>query len=160
MKELEAKILDWINAKRQVDSWKANGEKIVFTNGCFDLIHYGHIHYLAEAKSLGSKLVIGLNDDQSVSRLKGSNRPVKDQFNRQYMLASFLFVDAVILFSQDTPKELIQLLMPDVLVKGGDWQPKDIVGSDIVQAAGGEVRSLPFVKGHSTTSLVNKILNV
>jgi len=140
-----------------VKTWKATGEKIVFTNGCFDLIHYGHLHYLAEAAQLGNRLIVGLNSDDSVKRLKGKQRPIKDEINRSFLLASLACVDAVVLFSADTPLELIQLIRPHVLVKGGDWQPPQIVGSEIVLGDGGTVNSLAFVEGHSTTSLIEKI---
>lgn len=140
-----------------VEGWKATGEKIVFTNGCFDLIHYGHLHYLAQAAELGDRLIVGLNSDESVKRLKGEQRPIKDEINRSFLLASLAYVDAVVLFSKDTPLELIDLIRPNTLVKGGDWQPHQIVGSDIVLSDGGTVRSLAFVEGHSTTSLIEKI---
>lgn len=140
-----------------VEGWKTVGEKVVFTNGCFDLIHYGHLHYLAEAAELGDRLVVGLNRDESVKRLKGDQRPIKDEINRSFLLASLACVDAVVLFPEDTPLKLIQVIRPHVLVKGGDWKPSQIVGSDIVLGDGGMVKSLAFVEGHSTTSLIKKI---
>lgn len=140
-----------------VIQWKSSGEKIVFTNGCFDLIHYGHLHYLAQAAALGDRLIVGLNSDDSVKRLKGKQRPIKDETNRSFLLASLACIDAVVLFSEDTPLQLIDLVRPNVLVKGGDWQPHQIVGSDIVIKDGGKVKSLAFVEGHSTTSLIEKI---
>ncbi|PIP91545.1 MAG: D-glycero-beta-D-manno-heptose 1-phosphate adenylyltransferase [Bdellovibrionales bacterium CG12_big_fil_rev_8_21_14_0_65_38_15] len=132
-------------------------KKIVFTNGCFDILHPGHVAYLNEAKSLGDKLVVGLNSDASVKRLKGEDRPVNNESDRMFMLLNLKSVDHVIIFNEDTPFELIQELKPDVLVKGGDWKPEQIVGSDIVLANGGEVKSLKFIDGHSTSTLISKV---
>ena len=140
-------------------TWRAAGEKIVFTNGCFDILHYGHLHYLADARDLGDRLVIGMNSAASVSRLKGPNRPINDELTRTHSLAALQFVDAVIIFEEDTPLELIKMVLPDVLVKGGDWQPHQIVGSEVVLERGGEVRSLAFVEGYSTTNIEQKILS-
>lgn len=140
-----------------VSRWKAAGEKIVFTNGCFDLLHFGHLHYLAQARDLGSRLIVGVNADISVRRLKGPRRPIQDERTRSLLLAALEFVDAVVIFEEDTPQHLIATLLPDVLVKGGDWQPEQIVGAAEVQANGGEVRSLPFVEGFSTTKIEEKI---
>ena len=134
-------------------------KSVVFTNGCFDLIHIGHVLYLEDAKSLGDKLIVGLNSDTSVSRLKGAHRPIKDEFNRSHILAALASVDAVIIFENDDPLELIKLISPEILVKGGDWRPDQIVGSDFVLSHGGEVRSLRFVEGYSTTMLEEKIKN-
>jgi len=139
--------------------WRQAGKKVVFTNGCFDLIHYGHLHYLARARALGDVLIVGVNSKESVRRLKGPHRPIQDDKTRYHLLASLIFVDAVVVFEEDTPLELIRLVQPDLLVKGGDWPVEDIVGADLVRAAGGEVRSLPFVHGYSTTSIEQKILN-
>lgn len=157
IEQIASKIQDWKQIQQTVEAWKAAGQKVVFTNGCFDILHYGHIHYLTEAADLGDKLIIGLNSADSVCRLKGPNRPINDETTRQYLLAALEFVDAVVVFEQDTPLELIQVIVPDVLVKGGDWQPKDIVGSDVVLANDGEVRSLPYIKGYSTTAIEQKI---
>jgi len=154
-------IRDKVNNRADLDKrlllWRFKEEKIVFTNGCFDILHYGHIHYLAAAKQLGNRLIIGLNSAASVKRLKGPHRPINDDLTRQYLLASLLFVDAVIEFEEDTPYELIQWIQPDVLVKGGDWQVADIVGSELVLQKGGLVKSLPFVEGYSTTAIERKI---
>lgn len=137
--------------------WRFKDDKIVFTNGCFDILHKGHIEYLAKAASLGTKLVIGLNTDASVKRLKGDSRPVNDENARALLLASLVFVDKVILFDTDTPRDLIDFVQPDVLVKGGDYKPEEIVGYDIVKAKGGEIVTLDFVEGYSTTSLIEKM---
>ena len=130
--------------------------KIVFTNGCFDLLHVGHVRYLQEAKSLGDILIVGLNTDKSVQKLKGPTRPIQNENDRMEILAGFACVDFVTLFDEDTPLELIRFVKPQVLVKGGDWKPEQIVGSDFVLSQGGSVKSLQFVQGKSTTSLVAK----
>lgn len=132
--------------------------KLVFTNGCFDLLHVGHIRYLQEAKRQGEYLIIGLNSDKSVKNLKGKNRPIIPEAERAEVLAALHSVDFVILFDEDTPYELIRAVQPDVLVKGGDWKSDDIVGKDIVEARGGKVFSLSFIQGRSTTDIVDKIL--
>lgn len=132
-------------------------KKIVFTNGCFDILHPGHVAYLNEAKSLGDTLVVGLNSDASVKRLKGDDRPVNNQDDRMFMLLNLKSVDHVVIFNEDTPFELIKELKPNILVKGGDWKPEQIVGSEIVLANGGEVKSLKFIDGHSTSTLISKV---
>ncbi len=156
---IESKIIKLEDIQPILSRWRFLGNKVVFTNGCFDLIHYGHLQYLLETRELGDKLIIGLNSDNSVSRLKGDHRPIKDQKSRLQLLASLAFVDAVVVFEEDTPLKLISTILPDVLVKGGDWKPEDIVGSKEVLANGGKVLSLPFVDGYSTTNLEQKILN-
>lgn len=140
--------------------WRAKGEKIVFTNGCFDLLHYGHLHYLSQARELGDRLVVGLNSAGSVRRLKGPTRPINDDLTRTHLLAALSVVDAVVVFDEDTPIELIRHVQPDVLVKGGDWLPEQIVGSDVVLANGGKVFSLPYIDGYSTTNIERKILGI
>ncbi len=155
---IQSKVQDWGQLAETATHWRVLGERIVFTNGCFDILHYGHVHYLAAARDLGHRLVVGVNSDASVRSLKGPNRPIQDERTRLHLLASLAFVDAVVLFEEDTPYDLIALLRPDVLVKGGDWQPAQIVGADLVLANGGEVRSLPFVEGFSTTRIEAKIL--
>ncbi len=144
-------------ASRTLSLWRFKDEKIVFTNGCFDILHRGHIEYLAQAANLGTKLIIGLNSDASVKRLKGENRPVNDENARALALASLIFVDEVILFDSDTPYDLIDYVQPDVLVKGGDYNPEEIVGYDIVKAKNGKIIPIDFVEGYSTTSILNKI---
>lgn len=152
------KILDWKNLKEEVDRLRRQGKKIAFTNGCFDILHAGHVQYLEEAKSLGEVLIVGLNSDDSVRRLKGETRPVVPEEERAIVLAALACVDYVVIFEEDTPYELIRDIQPDVLVKGGDWQASKIVGSDIVLAKGGEVRSLPFRAGVSTTAIVTRLM--
>jgi rfaE bifunctional protein nucleotidyltransferase chain/domain len=135
--------------------WRFQGRKIVFTNGCFDILHKGHVEYLSKARDLGDILIIGLNTDASVSRLKGSGRPVQDQSSRALVLASLRFVEAVVLFDEDTPYNLINALKPDVLVKGGDYTEENIVGADVVKANGGEVVSIPLTEGYSTSRILS-----
>jgi D-glycero-beta-D-manno-heptose 1-phosphate adenylyltransferase len=135
--------------------WRFLNNRIVFTNGCFDILHRGHIEYLSQARDKGTVLVIGLNSDASVKRIKGEGRPVQDEMSRALLLASLRFVDAVVLFDEDTPLELIRLIQPDVLVKGGDYTEETIVGADVVKASGGEVVTIPLVEGYSTSSILN-----
>jgi len=137
--------------------WKFREKKVVFTNGCFDILHRGHIEYLAKAAALGDFLVVGLNSDASVRRLKGPERPVTDEESRALALASLRFVERVVLFTEDTPYELIRYIKPQVLVKGGDYQPQQIVGYDIVKHNGGKVITIDFVEGFSTTALIEKL---
>lgn len=145
-------------AARWVKKRQGKGQKVVFTNGCFDLLHPGHVAYLEEARSLGEALVVGVNTDDSVRRLdKGTGRPVTPEADRARVLAALACVDRVVLFPEDTPLELITALQPDVLVKGGDYQLNEIVGREVVQARGGKVLALPFVPGYSTTELLRRI---
>ena len=137
---------------------RKNGKTVVFTNGCFDLLHVGHIHYLQHARALGERLIVGLNDDASVRRLKGEGRPVLPQDERARILAALSCVDYVTIFSESTPLALIQLLRPDILVKGGDYTPETVVGRHEVEAYGGTVHIAPYVPGVSTTALVNTIV--
>lgn len=136
--------------------WKKQG-KIVFTNGCFDILHLGHVDYLEKARNLGAKLILGLNTDHSIQKIKGPQRPVTDQNSRARVMASMEFVDAVILFDEDTPFDLINELKPDILVKGDDYTVENIVGSDIVLKNGGSVETIPLVKGYSTTNVIEKV---
>jgi len=137
--------------------WRFKDQKIVFTNGCFDLLHLGHIDYLAKAADLGQKLIVGLNSDSSTSSLKGPARPITNQISRSHLLASLLFVDAVVLFDESTPYELIKAIKPDVLVKGADYTVDKIVGSDIVLANGGQVKTIEYIQGYSTSAIEQKI---
>ena len=137
--------------------WKLTSRKVVFTNRVFDILHPGHFRYLMQARDLGHALIVGLNSDASTKRLKGPERPVNPEQSRALALASLLFVDAVLIFEEDTPARIITALVPDILVKGGDYTPDQIVGADVVRLAGGEVKSLPFVAGHSTTTFIEKL---
>jgi rfaE bifunctional protein nucleotidyltransferase chain/domain len=157
---IEDKIfLDIDKAVAQIKRWKEASQKIVFTNGCFDLLHVGHVMYLQQAKSLGDKLIVAVNSDASVSKLKGPHRPIKDEYNRMSIMAALQSVDMVLVFDENTPYDLIKMIVPDILAKGGDWSPDQIVGSDIVLSHGGEVKSLQFLEGYSTTALEKKILD-
>jgi len=136
---------------------KSVAQKITFTNGCFDLIHPGHIHLLYRAKEFGDILIVGLNSDESVRSLKGETRPVKDEYMRMLTLASFFFVDYVILFSEQTPEKLIHKIRPNILVKGGDYNESEIVGADFVKSYGGMIKIIPFLENYSTSSLIGKV---
>jgi rfaE bifunctional protein nucleotidyltransferase chain/domain len=157
--------LQWIQNKiysreileRECHTWRLMGRKIVFTNGCFDILHHGHLDLVARAADFGNILILGLNTDASVQRLKGSDRPVTNEQDRAFQTASLLCVDAVTLFDEDTPEALIHTLRPDVLVKGGDYTLDTIVGADFVQSYGGSVEIIPFVQGYSTTSIIERI---
>jgi len=153
----EAKILTPEILKQRVAMWKFQNRRIVFTNGCFDILHRGHIEYLSSARDLGDILIIGLNTDDSVRRIKGDSRPVQDEETRARVLGSLRFVECITLFNEDTPYELIKLVQPDILVKGGDYTEDQIVGADIVKANGGQVVTIPLTPGHSTTGLIEKI---
>jgi rfaE bifunctional protein nucleotidyltransferase chain/domain len=156
-KTLLDKICDLPAMKARVAGWQQEGKKVVFTNGVFDLLHIGHITYLAKASELGDKLVIGLNSDISVKRIKGDDRPVNDQNSRAALLAALFFVDGIVLFEENTPLNLITSLMPNILVKGADYAIENIVGANEVMARGGEVKTIDFVEGYSSTSIINKI---
>ena len=151
------KTLDEIIAASE--NWQSQNKRIVFTNGCFDIVHLGHIDYLSRAADLADVLVIGVNTDASVSRIKGKNRPLQDELSRSMLLASFQFVEAVVLFDDDTPYELIKAIQPDVLVKGSDYKKADIVGADIVGDKGGKIVTIDFLDGYSTSSIIEKANN-
>ena len=154
------KISEIKDLKATIANWKAQGQKVVFTNGCFDILHLGHIDYLEKARNLGDRLVVGLNTDQSVKRIKGKGRPVVDEMARARVIAALAFVDAVVYFGEDTPYQLIDQLKPDILVKGNDYLAENIVGADIVMANGGEVLTIDLVEGYSTTTIIHKIKNL
>lgn len=143
--------------KQKIKNWQAEGNKVVFTNGVFDLIHIGHLSYLAKSAELGHKLVVGVNADSSVKRIKGNDRPINDQNSRVALLAALLFIDAVIVFEEDTPLNIITALMPDILVKGADYAVENIVGGKEVIANGGEVKTINFIAGYSSTAIIKKI---
>ncbi len=156
--QLSSKIKSFSEISRYVNALRLTGKKVVFTNGCFDILHKGHVDYLAKARDLGGLLVVGLNSDDSVKRLnKGSNRPINNQEARASVLASLGCIDAVVIFEEDTPLELIKEVHPDVLVKGGDYQAENVVGHKEVIAWGGEVKIIPFTEGYSTSTLIEKI---
>lgn len=155
--QIEKKVKTTDSLTDQVQEWRRQGCKIVFTNGCFDILHLGHVDYLAHAADCGDKLIIGLNTDASVSRIKGPSRPINDQRSRALVLAALGFVSAITFFDAPTPYELIRLVQPDVLIKGSDYKPEEIVGYDIVTARGGVVRTIPFVDGYSTTAIEQRI---
>ena len=159
LKTLNSKVYNLDALTNQVEQWKMAGKKVVFTNGCFDIIHRGHIEVLARTADLGDKLIIGLNSDQSIQKLKGKDRPVIDEQSRAILLAALSFVDAIVLFSEDTPLKLISALLPDVLAKGGDYEIETIVGHEIVQKNGGKVKLVSFVDGFSSTTIIDKIKN-
>ncbi len=162
MKELDKiqnKIISFDNIQKQVLKWREENKKIVFTNGCFDIIHRGHVDYLSKAKDLGDILIIGLNSDQSVRNIKGNTRPIQDENSRAIILASMQFVDAIVFFSEPTPYTLIKEIQPDILVKGADYKKEYIVGYDIVSQRGGKVETIEFIEGYSTSNIERKIKN-
>jgi len=155
---LQHKILSRTEIEKRANTWRMFNQKIVFTNGCFDILHQGHVDYLCKAKDLGHKLIIGLNTDASVKRQnKSPERPVNKEQSRAFILAALGIVDAIVLFDEDTPYDLIKAIQPDVLVKGADYKAEEIVGYDIVKARGGEVATIELTQGFSTTALINKI---
>ena len=157
--QLKEKVVSQDQALKNLKAWREKNKKIVFTNGCFDIIHPGHIDYLSQARDLGNILVLGLNTDQSVRRLnKGSNRPINDERTRAYVLAGLASVDLIVFFDEETPYNLIKLLQPNVLVKGKDYEVEKIIGFDILKENGGEVITIPFLEGYSTSSLIKKII--
>ncbi|MCX6281026.1 MAG: D-glycero-beta-D-manno-heptose 1-phosphate adenylyltransferase [Bacteroidetes bacterium] len=156
LKIVKDKIFTWEAIQRQLAIWRFQDKKIVFTNGCFDILHLGHVELLGKARALGNILIVGMNSDESIHRIKGSHRPVNSHHARAFTLASLLFVDAVVMFEEDTPYELIKFIQPDVLVKGKDYDGKEIVGSDIVKARGGEVVTIELTRGYSTTHVIEK----
>ncbi len=156
---IRKKILSIEELSRILALWRFQNKRIVFTNGCFDILHLGHIDYLSRAADLGDILIIGLNSDRSVSEIKGPSRPITDEHSRSMILAALSFVNAIVLFDESTPYELIKLVQPDVLVKGSDYKAEDVVGYDVVSAKGGKVITIDFLEGYSTTLIEQKIRN-
>lgn len=154
---LQHKLFELPALKLQLERWRLKSKKIAFTNGCFDILHLGHVDYLAKAADLADVLIVGLNTDESTRRLKGSHRPINDQQQRAMLLAAMQFVDAVVLFNEDTPLELIRFISPDVLIKGADYTPEKIVGYDVVTGYGGKVTTIEFLPGYSTSAIEAKI---
>ena len=159
LKKINNKIFLQKDLKKKLDSWRQNGEKIVFTNGCFDLIHLGHIEVLARSADLGDRLIIGVNTDISIKNIKGKNRPIIKEDSRVKQLAALEFVDAVILFNESTPNKIISHIDPDIITKGGDYKINEVVGHETVIKNNGRVVIIPLTQGYSTTSILNKIKN-
>ena len=159
LEKINDKIISLEALKLRVENWKSSSEKVVFTNGCFDILHRGHIDVLAKTADLGDKLIIGLNSDSSIRKLKEDNRPIVDEKSRALLLAAFSFVDAIVLFSEQTPFNLITDIKPDILAKGGDYKIEEIVGHEVVQQNGGEVITIPLTEGFSSTNIIDKIQN-
>ncbi len=154
---LNEKMLTYDTLEGVLTRWRLKDRSIVFTNGCFDILHLGHIDYLMRAADLGNQLIVGINSDASVRRLKGEHRPINDENSRKRIIASLFFVSAVVVFEEDTPFELIKKVQPDILVKGGDYTPDNVVGADFVKDRGGDVKILDFVEGYSTTDIEKRI---
>ena len=159
LNKLKAKIFNIKDLSKIINEWRLNGDKIVFTNGCFDLIHLGHLEILARSADLGDKLIVAINSDMSIKKIKGNSRPIIKEDSRAKQLAAIEFIDAVILFNEDTPYNLINILKPDVLTKGGDYKKNDIVGNQLINKEQGEVVIIPLTQGYSTTSILEKIKN-
>ena len=154
---IKSKIYTLSELIEQSKIWRSKGDKIVFTNGCFDLVHRGHVEVLANTADLGDRLIIGLNTDTSIHKLKGEKRPIIDENSRAILLASLQFIDAIVLFSEATPYQLIEAILPDILAKGGDYKVEEITGHELVLRNGGEVILVPFIDGFSTSNIINKI---
>lgn len=157
MKNFEKKIIkSSLDLQQTIKTWKKNNQKIVFTNGCFDILHLGHIKILSESKKLGDKLVVGLNNDESVKVLKGKNRPVNNNYHRSMMLAALSFVDLVVFFEEKTPYNLIKLVLPNIITKGGDYEKKDVIGGDLILSKGGQINIIPLLPNLSSSKLIRK----
>lgn len=156
---IKSKIFNLQSIYHQLNIWRFLQQKIVFTNGCFDILHLGHIDYLSKAANMGNKLVIGLNSDSSTQKLKGNTRPINNELSRSHLLASLFFVDAIIIFDEETPANLINHIKPNVLVKGADYIIENIVGANAVIKDGGSVATIPFIEGYSTSAIEKRIVN-
>jgi rfaE bifunctional protein nucleotidyltransferase chain/domain len=154
--KIAAKIFSPDELHKRIAFWRLSGDKVVFTNGCFDILHPGHIQLLSAAAQLGDRLILGLNSDKSVTRLKGETRPINPQQGRATVLAALEMIDAVVIFEEDTPENLIHFFEPDILVKGGDWKKEEIIGGDFVESYGGKVEVIPYLQGFSTTNILNR----
>ena len=152
------KIKTLAEAKDECSRIKASGKRIVFTNGCFDILHPGHVRYLSEAKALGDFLVVAVNSDRSVRIIKGPKRPILEQQARAELIAALEAVDLVLIFDEENPLRVIQNLLPDILVKGGDWAESEIIGADVVRGGGGQIKRIPFVTGFATTDIIDRII--
>ena len=159
LKNIKNKIFSIAELKKEVQKWKKNNDKIVFTNGCFDILHLGHIELLAKAADLGNKLIIAINSDASIKILKGEKRPILDEKSRSIIIASLEKVNAVIIFKESTPLDVIKKINPDIIVKGGDYIKEDVIGKNYIEKYGGEVIIFPLSEGFSTTSILEKIYN-
>ena len=159
LNKLQSKIYTLDQLIDEVINWKDQNKKIVYTNGCFDLIHLGHVEVLARSSDLGDKLIVAINSDESIAKIKGTNRPIIEEESRVKQIAALDFVDAVILFQQDTPIKIISSITPNVITKGGDYKTSDVVGHEIIQGNNGEVVIIPLTQGYSTTSILDKIKN-
>ena len=155
--KLQKKILNPKSLKKQLESWKDTDKKIVFTNGCFDILHLGHLDLLQEAANLGDILIVGLNSDTSIKKIKGDNRPINNQKTRTELLASLFYVDFVVTFEEETPIKLVETIIPLIMVKGGDYKKSEIIGADFVEENGGKVVIFPIKKDYSTTNIIDKI---
>jgi len=160
MEKYRLKIKDLLEARKEIDRLRSENKKIVFTNGCFDILHIGHTRYLYAARKLGDFLLVAVNSDRSVKTIKGPDRTFMNQSERSEMLAAMECVDMVVIFDEDNPLEIITYLMPDIRVKGGDWKEEDIIGADMVKPAGGKVRRIPFIKGFSTSDIIKKMVSI
>jgi D-beta-D-heptose 7-phosphate kinase/D-beta-D-heptose 1-phosphate adenosyltransferase len=160
MEEYLLKIKNQTAIKKTVDRVKEEGKKVVFTNGCFDILHQGHIRYLSEAKKCGDFLIIGLNSDRSIRNIKGKNRPLVPEGARAELLAALCFVDGVVIFDEEDPLAIIKYLQPQVLVKGADWTEEDIIGAELIKERGGEVKRIPLIPGISTSDIIRRIVDL